>query len=101
LIVTLDGQNEITPVCVGHLDRDQNINLNPYREVYGAATLISDDLFQVTEVAAANCQRIPASRDGSKVKPHPNLDQLVLFVIKAADMMTLAHELYRRAADEA
>ena len=83
------------------VERFQNPVDNPYREVYGAAALFSEDQFQATEVAAANCHQIPASRDGSKFKPHPNLDQLVLVVIKGADMMTLAHELYRTAADEA
>ena len=83
------------------IERFQNPVDNPYREVYGAAALFSQDQFQVADVSAADCQKIPASPNGSTFKPHPNRDDLVLIVIKGADMMTLAHDLYRRAADEA
>lgn len=83
------------------VERFQNPVDNPYREVYGAAALFSEDQFQASEVTAADCQKIPASRDGTVTKPHPNWDNLVLVVIKGVDMMTLVHELYKRAADEA
>lgn len=83
------------------IERFQNPVDNPYREVYGAAALFSQDQFQTSDVSGANCQQIPASGNGTAFKPHPNRDQLVLVVIKGADLMTLAHELYRRAADEA
>lgn len=83
------------------VERFQNPVDNPYRQVYGAAALFSEDQFQSSYVSAADCQKIPASRDGTITKPHPNRDQLVLVVIKGVDMMTLVHELYRRAADEA
>jgi hypothetical protein len=83
------------------VERFQNPVDNPYREVYGAAALFSEDQFQASEVSAADCQKIPASHDGTTTKPHPNRDDLVLIVIKGVDMMTLVHELYKRAADEA
>jgi Cap4 SAVED domain len=83
------------------IDRFQNPVDNPYREVYGAAALFSLDQFQEGEISAADCQKIPVSPKHSTFKPHPNRDELVLVVIRGAEMMTLAHELYRRAADEA
>ena len=83
------------------IERFQNPVDNPYREIYGAAALFSHNQFQAADVSAADCQKIPVSPNGSTFKPHPNRDDLVLIVIKGSDMMTLAHDLYRRAADEA
>lgn len=83
------------------VERFQNPVDNPYLEVYGAAALFSEDQFQASEVSAADCQKLPASRDGATTKRHPNWDDLVLIVIKGMDMMALVHELYKRAADEA
>jgi Cap4 SAVED domain len=83
------------------VERFQNPVDNPYREVYGAAALFSHDRFQAADVSSADCQKIPAPPKGSTFKPHPNRDDLVLIVIKGADMMTLSHDLYRRAANEA
>ncbi|NLN92786.1 MAG: DUF1837 domain-containing protein [Candidatus Hydrogenedens sp.] len=73
----------------------------PYKEIYGAAAIISDEYFDADELASANCQKIPKSAKSKEVFPHPNGDSLVLLVIKGPDMMSLVHELYRRAADEA
>ena len=73
----------------------------PYKEIYGAAAIISDEYIDADELASANCQKIPKSAKSKEVFPHPNGDSLVLLVIKGPDMMSLVHELYRRAADEA
>ena len=73
----------------------------PYEEKFGAAALISDEFFDVDELALSNCTQIPKSTKSKEFLPHPNIDNLVLLVIKGPDMMTLVHELYKRAADEA
>lgn len=73
----------------------------PYKETYGAATLISDRFFDANEVKTVDSQKIPKSAKSKKVFPHPNRDNLFLLVVKGPDMMDLVHELYRRAADEA
>ena len=83
------------------IERFQNPVDFPYREVYGAAALYSTDHFDATVVSTADTKKIPKSAKSSEFKPHPNSNDLVLIVIKGSDMMSLVHELYRRAADEA
>ncbi len=73
----------------------------PYQERYGAAALVEEELFQASEIGSADTSKIPKSKNSTEFVPHPNQKSLVLLVIKGADMMTLVHELYRRAADEA
>ena len=73
----------------------------PYKEIYGAAAIISDEYFDVEELASADCNKIPKFSKSKEFFPHPNGDSLVLLVIKGPGMMQLVHELYRRAADEA
>ncbi len=76
------------------------VNL-PYQESYGAAALFAEDQFQASEIGNADTTKVPKSKKAIEFVPHPNGDKLVLLVIKGADMMSLVHELYRRAADEA
>ena len=83
------------------VERFQNPVDMPYKEINGAAALISDEYFDKNELAAADCTKIPKSSKSKEFFPHPNRDGLVLIVIKGPDMMDLVHELYRRAADEA
>ena len=83
------------------IERFQNPVDVPYREIYGAAALYSQDQFQVADICKADCQKVPTSSKSTEVQPHPNGDVLVLIIVKGADMMTLVHDLYRRAADEA
>ncbi len=71
------------------VERFQNPVDNPYKEIYGAVSIISEEYFSSDEAASAKC------------KSHPNSDRLVLIIIKGPRMMDLVHELYRRAADEA
>jgi len=73
----------------------------PYQESYGAAALFAEDQFRTSEIGSADTCKIPKSANSSEYVPHPNANQLVLLVIKGSDMMSLVHELYRRAADEA
>ncbi|PIW71607.1 MAG: virulence associated protein [Hydrogenophilales bacterium CG12_big_fil_rev_8_21_14_0_65_61_21] len=73
----------------------------PYKETYGAAAIISDEHFDAKIIAGADCGKIPKSAKSKELIPHPNSKSLVLVIIKGPDMMTLVHELYRRAADEA
>jgi hypothetical protein len=73
----------------------------PYQESYGAAAIITEEHFEADEVTSADTRKIPKSKKSKEVIPHPNRDHLVLLLIKGTDMMTLVHELYRRAADEA
>lgn len=71
------------------IDRFQNPNDRPYKEISGAAalfeTMIIDDK-QISQTTTNN---------------HPNSDNLILIVIHGDEMMRLVHALYRRAADEA
>jgi len=60
-----------------------------YREVYGAVALFENSLFD---------SGLMPSTDSSS---HPYSNDLALIVIKGKQMMSLVHELYRRAADEA
>jgi len=73
----------------------------PYMETYGAAAIVSDECYDSVELTAADCSKIPKSAKSKEFFPHPNVDSLVLLVIKGPGMMDLVHELYRRAADEA
>lgn len=71
------------------VERFQDPEDNPYLEVPGAVALFSTSCFDSDCVSKTDASR------------HPANDELVLMVIHGADMMTLVHSLYRRAADEA
>lgn len=77
-------QSDVTKV-----ERFQNYVDHPYREIFGAAALFSTELFDKETINSTDTQA------------HPKKDDLVLLVIKGNNMMSLVHELYRRAADEA
>jgi hypothetical protein len=81
------------------IERFQNPVDLPYREVHGAAALYSSEHLDTATVCAADTQKTPAK--GGTFQPHPNSENLRLVVIKGSEMMTLVHELYGRAADEA
>jgi hypothetical protein len=81
------------------IERFQNPVDRPYREVHGAAALYSSENLDTALVCAADTQKTPAK--GGTFQPHPNSANLRLVVIKGSEMMTLVHDLYRRAADEA
>ncbi len=81
------------------IERFQNPVDFPYREIHGAAAIYSSENLDTTLVCAADSQKTPAK--GGAFQPHPNSENLRLVVIKGTEMMTLVHELYKRAADEA
>lgn len=88
---------------VQYIGRFQNPTDIPYKQTFGAATLVSDQCWDATELSQADCCKIPKSKKAKKIlyAPHPYKDDLVLLIIKGPNMMALVHELYRRAADEA
>jgi hypothetical protein len=71
------------------VERFQNPEDRPYREIFGAAALLSTPIYSADSISAtdATC--------------HPEAEKLILLVIHGDAMMDLVHELYRRAADEA
>lgn len=71
------------------VERFQDPEDKPYKEISGAAALFSTSCFDAECVSATN------------TSSHPNKNNLVLIVIHGKDMMLLVHRLYRRAADEA
>ena len=71
------------------IERFQNQPDHPYKEVYGAVGVFSDDSYIVDTVKEAD------------TKEHPGRANLKLIVFRGPDLMELAHELYKRAADEA
>ena len=82
------------------VERFQNPVDIPYREIHGAAAIYSTEFLDTSAISGADTQKIPVGKNGH-FRPHPNAKNLILVVIKGKDMMTLVHELYRRAADEA
>jgi hypothetical protein len=87
-------------VDASNVERFQNPVDVPYKETYGAAALLSGP-FDVDAVKATDARKIPVSKKSKAVKPHPHQHNLTMIVIKGDGVMTLVHELYRRAAHEA
>ena len=71
------------------VERFQNIEDRPFKEVSGAVALLSTSVVDAKSIVA------------TKANGHPNAKNLILLVIHGNDMMKLVHELYTRAADEA
>ena len=71
------------------VERFQDEVGHPYKEVFGAVAIFESALFD---------NKLISSADSSS---HPYSNDLILIVIKGDEMMSLVHELYRRAADEA
>lgn len=71
------------------VQRFQNATDRPYRFLSGAATILSDAAFDTEGIKTTS------------VAEHNNKGSLKLIAIKGKDLMTLAHALYQRAADEA
>ncbi|OQA89171.1 MAG: hypothetical protein BWY28_01209 [bacterium ADurb.Bin236] len=81
-------RNEDT-ASANKIKRFQNKSDRPYIELSGAAAIFSTATYDRNIIQETD------------VSSHPNVPNLKLIVIKGDDMMTLAHGLYRRAADEA
>lgn len=71
------------------VQRFQNAVDRPYRLLSGAAAVLSDGAFDADALKATS------------VADHNNAGRLKLIAVKGKDLMTLAHALYQRAADEA
>jgi hypothetical protein len=71
------------------VERFQNSEDHPYKEISGAAALFSNACY------------IPTHASKTIISEHPNKSNLMLVIILGDNMMNLVHELYRRAADEA
>ncbi|MED1637953.1 SAVED domain-containing protein [Bacillus thuringiensis] len=71
------------------INRFQNPTDHPYKEISGAVAMFSSSLLDFSTIT------------NTSINEHPNKDNLTLLVIHGENMMTLVHELYRRAADEA
>jgi hypothetical protein len=71
------------------VQRFQNLSDHPYIYKSGAAALLSDGAYD------------PASLKTSVTTHHGNQPNLDLLVIRGSDLMSLAHALYKVAADEA
>jgi len=70
------------------VERFQNPEDNPYRELYGAVALVATTVFDKGDIQETNASVHPAQ-------------MLALIVIHGAELMELVHRLYQRAADEA
>jgi hypothetical protein len=82
------------------IGRFQNPEDKPFQEIYGAALVVSNKFYNQEELTLTDCTSIPASKKYID-SVHPKIDKLLLLVIKGSNMMRLAHNLYKRAADEA
>ena len=71
------------------IERFQNVEDNPYKEISGAVAVISTPFYSQDALIT------------SDISSHPNSTNIVLMVIHGSDLMELVHELYRRAANEA
>lgn len=71
------------------VQRFQDAVDRPYRLLSGAAAILSAEAFDTDGIK------------GTTITGHNNAGHLKLIVIKGKDLMTLAHALYQRAADEA
>lgn len=71
------------------ITRFQNEADRPFRRINGAAAILDDAVFAATDLTLADAAK------------HPNQANLRLIVIRGPSLMSLIHELYKRAADEA
>ena len=71
------------------IERFQNPEDHPYREVYGGVALFTKEVFN---------NEVVSKTDAST---HPYEENLFLIVICGRDLMNLVNELYRRASHEA
>jgi len=71
------------------VERFQNLLDRPYKEIFGAAAILCNQVFNASLVSSATANE------------HPKSNNLVIIIISGEDLMPLVHELYRRAADEA
>ena len=71
------------------VERFQNKQDRPYKEISGAAGIYSTSVYKEEVVTVANASA------------HPNQENIFLILIRGDELMNLVHELYRIAANEA
>ena len=71
------------------VERFQNVNDRPYKNIMAAAAVYCSTVFVEDTVGNAS------------TKDHPHAKTVQLLVLRGKDMMNLVHLLYERAADEA
>jgi hypothetical protein len=88
-------------VDVKKVERFQNPVDSPFKEIFGAVAIISEECFDIKEISESDCTKLPIGTKLTDYISHPKIDSLLLLVIKGEKMMDLVNELYKRAADEA
>lgn len=83
-----------------NVERFQTPTDIPYVEIFGAATVYTNECYAQSEPASANTKQIKTGKNGPVI-PHPSRNNLNLFVFSGDQMMQLVNELYRRAANAA
>ena len=83
------------------IERFQSPADKPYRLQYGAAAVYSTHTFEDALVSASSTTNLDLVSPPEPPRLHPARSDLVLFVFKGDDLMTLANMLYERAANEA
>ncbi|MCF6287796.1 MAG: virulence associated protein [Proteobacteria bacterium] len=74
---------------IATVERFQSNIAHPYKRIYGAAAVIAEKTFCVKTLKEADSTN------------HVSSENLELLVISGKSLMSLVHELYKRAADEA
>lgn len=80
-----EGKNNIVII----IERFQNKTDKPYKEITGAAIVHSNETWENEIITNSSCEN------------HPNVDNLLLLLIKGKNLMDLVNSLYERICDEA
>lgn len=83
----LNSQGSDSIIAV--VERFQNKQDRPYKEISGAAAIHSENTYNQHVITVANAS------------VHPNSQNLFLILIRGEELMRLVHKLYRTAANEA
>jgi len=86
---------------VKRIERFQSPVDNPYRSVFGAAAVLTNESFDEKIICTTDSGRATKTKDPKVFLPHPRQDELTMIVIRGNDLMTLVHDLYALAANEA
>ena len=73
----------------GKIERFQNLEDNPFKEIFGAASFCTSDSLDDPKLFSVDYSN------------HPKKDQLKLLIFHGKDLMKLVHKLYKKAIDEA
>lgn len=72
----------------------------PYQELRAAAAVFSNSSYDETIIQKTDATSIEIKKT-KKIIKHPHHGSLKMIVVKGDDLMSLVHDLYQRAADEA